>query len=132
MKKFLSLAFALWVIRYDVYSGGNYVPCNGEEPILVSTSPVKSFQHKLCVSYSLVPKEWPISYKEKSEAQTLADFIKQQGGSINVRVEKKVEEKVEKKVEEREPAEDKVWEQDHLQDQPQDQPVEQGVKEETK
>lgn len=89
MKKLAAVLFAVWIIKYDVYNGGGYVPCAGSQGVMVSSEPVRSFQQQMCVSFTLVPKVWPITFKDKKEADAMAKFIMAQGGSTNVTVEKK-------------------------------------------
>lgn len=87
MKKLAAVMLAVWVVRYDVYTGGGQVPCANAQAVVVSTSPTTVIQQPLCVSYSLIPRSWPGSFSKKKEADATAKALLSQGGVLNVRVE---------------------------------------------
>lgn len=89
MKKLLSVLFAVWIVKYDMYTGGNYVPCAGSQVGTLQGTPEKVFQQPLCVEYKLVPKTWESKFRNEADAKDLAKWITSQKAGINVRVEKK-------------------------------------------
>lgn len=84
MKNFWIALLAVWIIKYDVITGSGQMPCVNTQPIQIGQD---EFQQPLCIGFKVIHKEWPTRYKSKKEATALAEYIKQQGGAQNVRVE---------------------------------------------